>query len=71
MNNTYRLKVGGKETIVNSYNLQSAIEKEGYKILSMEHECYRKPNGKYFIRCVDNITIRAEWVEKVNRLKQN
>lgn len=72
MENTYRLNVGGKETIVKGCNLQSAINKEKYDIRSIEHENSKKLNGKYIIRCNDGTTIiYAEWVEKVNKLKAN
>ena len=64
MLNTYILKVGGKETTVKGVNLRTAVESEGYEILSMNHEHFRKPNGKYVVKCINNVTIYAEWVEK-------
>ena len=68
--NSYNLHVGGKVITTKGCNLKTAIENEGFVIATMEHEHYRKPNGRYYVRCVGNVTIHAEWVEKVKRLNQ-
>ena len=64
----YILKVGGKIIHVEGVNLKTAIEDEGFKILSMYQDNVRKPNGRCIVHCENNTTIFTEWTAKMKRL---
>lgn len=64
----YILKVGGKVINVEGVNLKTAIEDEGYKILSMHQDHYTNPNGRCIVYCENNTTIFTEWTAKMKRL---
>ena len=62
--NQYTLKVGGKVIKTNGVNLESAIQKEGFKIRRMYHDNPRNPNGKYYIILSDGSRMLAKWENK-------
>lgn len=66
--NTYTLSVGGKTITAKGVNLKTAVESEGFTVVTMQTEERKVFNGKYIIKCIGNTTIYAEWVEKNKKI---